>query len=74
MCSECHCYPHFAGCPNAPEPMSVGTCEHCGHPIIVGEEYVEDMKLRLYHKDCVDDMLFDEIASRFGIEVMVANG
>ena len=36
--------------------MSVGTCEHCGHPITVGEEYVEDIKLRLYHKGKGDNV------------------
>jgi hypothetical protein len=71
MCEICHgvdgCLP---GCPNAPEPKKIYTCEYCGEDIIEGDEYYE-FDNRYYHEECFHDcainLLLDECGARHGV-------
>ena len=58
MCSICHSYPCDPRCPNAPEPEAVYTCEYCGEPIVVGEEYYE-YHGKQYHPECLESCAFE---------------
>lgn len=50
MCDICRHNPCHSQCPNAPEPDTVYTCEYCGTPIYVGDEYFE-YEGNYYHYD-----------------------
>lgn len=71
MCEICHgvggCLP---GCPNAPEPKKIYTCEYCGDDIVEGDEYYE-FDNRYYHEECFHDcainLLLDECGARHGV-------
>jgi len=54
MCEICHYTPCLSGCPNAPEPPSIGQCKFCGEDIQVGEEYFE-YDGKKYHEECFSD-------------------
>lgn len=64
MCSICGFSTCPSGCPNADEPETVFTCEHCKDGITVGETYYEYDGC-YYHEDC-----FEEIA----VELLIKNG
>lgn len=59
MCEICRCSPCLVGCPNAPEPESIGVCEKCGQPIYVQERYAK-IDSKLYHEDCLDEFSVDD--------------
>lgn len=54
MCDVCRQSPCDPRCPNAPDPPTVYTCEHCGEPIVEGDEYV-DVDGDYYHLECFED-------------------
>lgn len=64
-CPECHCYPHLAGCPNAPEPRPVYMCKRCRDGIYAGDEYFE-IDGDYYHADCIEDMTIYELMDMLG--------
>ena len=72
MCQYCHTYPHLPGCPNAPEPESIGTCKWCKEDIVVGEKfaYIND---DMYHADCIGDIPVKKLSEMFGFELMEAS-
>lgn len=65
MCLECRSFPCDPRCPNAPDPPEVYTCEDCGDPIIVGDEYVE-FDEKHYHLDCFQDAAVDILLEHYG--------
>ena len=71
MCSECHCWPHLPGCPNAPEPKTIFTCKYCGEGIIAGDEYAEIDGVQ-YHTECLEDMTIYSLLDMFGVVVETA--
>ena len=70
MCEICLHTPHLPGCPEAPEPHSIGRCALCGDPIFVGEEYAEGMDI--YHPYCLEDLSVDEWIKLAGMTVQTA--
>ncbi len=54
MCEICRSSPCLSGCPNAPDPEKVHTCEYCGEDIVVGDEYFE-YDGEYYHDECFAD-------------------
>lgn len=71
MCQYCHAYPHLPGCPNAPEPESIGTCKWCQEDIVTGEKYAE-INGMMFHADCLEDMSAGKLAELFEFELMEA--
>ena len=72
MCQYCHTYPHLPGCPNAPEPESIGTCKWCQEDITTGEKYVE-INGMMIHADCLEDMSARKLAELFEFEILEAH-
>ena len=71
MCSECHCWPHLPGCPNAPEPKAIYTCRCCGEGIIADDQYA-DIDGEKYHAECLENMTIYKLLDLFGVSVEVA--
>ncbi len=72
MCEFCLTYPHLPGCPNAPEPKAIYTCEYCGEGIVAEDEYVE-IDREYYHADCLkSEMPFKDLMALFGCSVEIA--
>ncbi|MBQ6403801.1 MAG: hypothetical protein IJI27_07840 [Oscillospiraceae bacterium] len=71
MCSECHCWPHLPGCPNAPEPKAIYTCQSCGDGIVAGDEYAE-IDGDYYHEGCLPDMSLSDLLGIFGVMIETA--
>lgn len=57
MCEYCHSYPHFSGCPNAPDPEVAMQCDNCGGDIYVGDYYFE-IAGKVYCEDCMYDAAY----------------
>lgn len=76
MCMYCGRSKCPGGCPNAPEPKSVGTCVWCGEDIIVGDRCYQ-IDGSMYHEDCVRenayDILFDILADKLDIHTAEAD-
>lgn len=72
MCEFCHTYPHLPGCPNAPEPVAIYTCEYCKDGIIEGDEFVE-IDGAYYHVSCLsEEMNIYELLGLFGVSYQEA--
>lgn len=54
-----------------PEPVIVGTCEHCGEDINEGDEIVE-FSGATYHRDCFVDCAPTILFDRYGAMASVA--
>jgi len=46
----------------------VGTCEHCGEPVMIGHKGVS-IDGYLFHESCLKDMTGLEVMEWFGFEV-----
>ena len=55
MCDLCLSFPHLPGCPNAPEPTPVHTCENCKRGIFPGDDFYEGYRGPIC-RDCLEDM------------------
>ena len=74
MCEICRSYPHLPGCPNAPEPKAVYTCQCCKEGIFEDEEYVE-VGDDYYHVECLqENMFFEDVLTILGYDVRRAYG
>ena len=71
MCDICLSSPCLPRCPNAPEPPSIGKCEHCGEPIHIGENYA-DIDGGLSCEDCLDDFSTSEWLDVLGVSLKEA--
>lgn len=71
MCSICRSYPCLSGCPNAPDPPSIGDCEYCREPIFVGDEYAE-IDGEKYHKECLDEFSTSDWLEKLGESIKEA--
>lgn len=71
MCDICLSSPCLPGCPNAPDPPSIGECESCREPIFVGDEYAE-IEGEKYCKDCLDDFTTSDWLDLFGEKIREA--
>lgn len=63
MCDICRQTPCHPCCPNADDPPTVYTCEHCKEPIVVGDEYYE-LEGEFYHEECLEDNAVEILIDR----------
>lgn len=71
MCDICLSSPCLPGCPNAPDPPSIGECEHCHYPVYVGDNYA-DIDGELYCEDCLNNFSTDEWLDLLGASLKEA--
>ncbi len=71
MCEICRRNQCVSGCPNAPAPKAVYTCEYCGNNIVVGDDYYE-YNGKYYHEDCFADCAI-ELLMKAGAEKATAS-
>lgn len=71
MCEYCLHYPHLPGCPNAPEPKPIYTCECCGNGIFQDDKYCASYRGPLC-KECLDAMSAIELLEYVGESVKTA--
>ncbi len=72
MCSLCHVNPCHPGCPNAPEPRAVHTCDRCGDPILPGDKFIEEPDGDILCEWCLDNMTTNELLNELGFSFQTA--
>ena len=72
-CEICGRIPHAPGCPNAPDPVPVLTCELCGEGIFDGDEYLDSEKGPVC-MSCLEDMTMRELLETAGETLSTAQG
>jgi len=71
VCSVCLKSPCDPRCPNAPEPKSIYICNHCGEPIVEGEDYA-DVDGDYYHEECFTDCAAGILLEKYGAAIRTA--
>lgn len=72
MCDICLRTPCHSGCPNAPEPTAIYTCDRCSEPILADDKYLEEPDGDYLCENCLDNMTTLELLSELGIEIQTA--
>ncbi len=70
-CEHCFHSPHLPGCPLAPEPKPVYTCENCGEGIFQEDKYIESVDGYLC-MHCLEDMSALELLEYIGADIETA--
>lgn len=65
MCVICGSLRCRTGCPNAPAPVAIYSCEECGEGILPGDEYAVIDGVH-YHLDCLEEMDIHTLLGLFG--------
>lgn len=71
MCSMCMTSPCAPGCPNAPEPVPIYTCDKCGYGIFDGDKFFDSPEGYICN-DCLEDMTTQELLKLCEIELKTA--
>ena len=71
MCDICNSTPCLDGCPNKPEPNSIGECIECCKPIYIGENYAI-IQGELFHEECLEEFSVDDWLDMLGSSVKEA--
>lgn len=72
MCDVCLKSPCDSRCPNAPETPVACTCDNCGEPIRIGDEYYREAGGENLCMSCVDNMGTFDLLHHFGCNGVVA--
>ena len=73
-CSYCHGIgeKHHNQCPNYEPPISNCICSECGHPISIGDNYIENDNCEYAHWECID--FARDLARFLGYEIKEMGG
>lgn len=71
MCAICRKIPCDFRCPNAPERKIVHICAECRDDIFEGEKFFDSQRGAIC-KNCMDDMITDDVLELLGESYSVA--